>query len=77
MTSTLQQISSNLGSSEFVPKAFRAIWRDDLRDIPASPCQSQPVNLNLTDYYHRKDPISGNLDYYNNLDNREAKYKAS
>lgn len=28
-------------------------------------------------YYHLKDPISGNLDYYDQLDNVELKYEAS
>lgn len=28
-------------------------------------------------YYHLKDPISGHLDYYENLDNVEMKYQAS
>ncbi|WYL95844.1 MAG: hypothetical protein HEQ35_20330 [Gloeotrichia echinulata IR180] len=41
-----------------------------------------PVVCNLEqirwfNYYHQKDPISGNLDYYDNLENIEMKYQAS
>lgn len=43
---------------------------------------NNPVVCNLEqirwlNYYHLKDPISGNLDYYDNLENIQMKYQAS
>jgi hypothetical protein len=38
-------------------------------------CQLEQVRW--VNYYHLKDPISGHLDYYENLDNVEMKYQAS
>ncbi|WP_017655823.1 hypothetical protein [Fortiea contorta] len=42
-----------------------------------SPVVCRLNQVRWVNYYHLKDPISGNLDYYDNLDNVELKYDAS
>ncbi|MBH8572276.1 hypothetical protein I8752_04335 [Nostocaceae cyanobacterium CENA369] len=42
-----------------------------------NPVICQLEQINWVNYYHLKDPISGHLDYYENLDNVEMKYHAS
>jgi hypothetical protein len=45
--------------------------------LTINPVVNQLEQIRWVNYYHLKDPISGNLDYYKNLDNFEMKYKAS
>jgi hypothetical protein len=47
------------------------------RHFSSSPVVCRLNQVRWANYYHLKDPISGNLDYYDNLDNIEMKYEAS
>ncbi|MFN6539103.1 MAG: hypothetical protein RM021_022495 [Nostoc sp. EkiNYC01] len=42
-----------------------------------NPVECKLDGVRWVNYYHLKDPISGHLDYYENLDNVEMKYQAS
>jgi hypothetical protein len=42
-----------------------------------NPVECKLDGVRWVNYYHLQDPISGHLDYYENLDNVEMKYQAS
>ncbi len=45
--------------------------------LTKNPIQRHLEQLHWVNYYHQNDPISGHLDYYQNLDNVSMQYKAS
>ncbi len=47
------------------------------RYFSGTPVVCRMNHIRWVNYYHQKDPISGNLDYYENLNNIEMKYPAS
>ncbi|MBW4614797.1 MAG: hypothetical protein KME21_16280 [Desmonostoc vinosum HA7617-LM4] len=67
-----QRILEHLNSLRVKPKfALQSPY------LTNNPVVYQLDQVDWVNYYHLKDPISGHLDYYENLDNVEMQYQAS
>ncbi|MBW4643910.1 MAG: hypothetical protein KME23_13120 [Goleter apudmare HA4340-LM2] len=71
-----KRILEHLNSFRVKPKSTTELVQKS-QYFSCSPVVCQLNQLRWFNYYHQKDPISGSLDYYENLDNIEMEYQAS
>jgi hypothetical protein len=67
-----QRILEHLNSFRIKPK-----FATQSPYLTKNPVIYQLEHVLWVNYYHQQDPISGHLDYYENLDNVEMKYQTS
>jgi hypothetical protein len=71
-----KRILEHLNSFRVKPKSTTELVQQR-QYFSCNPVVCQLNQLRWFNYYHTKDPISGNLDYYDNLNNIELRYPAS